>query len=360
MNLPRYVKTLTKSFDEMPLTHLDVLAFTWMTYFDMTAIEGELPKRFAEFRHSQFDKDLEKLHQSAVARMSASLARAVMDSPRYRDAILLRNVEAYGERNIQFGAIAFDVGGYIIIAFEGTDLSSTGWEEDCMMSYSDEIASYPVGLRFTQEILDSTDKPVILAGHSKGGNIAVYVAAKMKDASRIVKTYSFEGPGFHRDDLFAEHPEREALVTKYIPKGSMIGILLNSNAKSLVVRSNSVGIFQHNAMKWNIRGHDFCYVKQLGLKSRILERAVNDWLNRLTDEDKKRFVDLLFGALGEKRIRATSLVRDAVKGLPDIVGAYNKMSEEDRAFMGRVVRELRFVSPAGKKKSEPAPKLISE
>ena len=136
----------------------------------------------------------------------------------------------------------------------------------------------------------------------------------------------------------------------------MIGILLNSNAKSLVVRSNSVGIFQHNAMKWNIRGHDFCYVKQLGLKSRILERAVNDWLNRLTDEDKKRFVDLLFGALGEKRIRATSLVRDAVKGLPDIVGAFNKMSEEDRAFMGRVVRELRFVSPTGKKKAEPAPK----
>jgi len=342
MALYRYIQGKKETFEQSPVNPLDVLAFTWLTYFDFSTLEERLPIAIKDLLGTPFEKNLEKSHQSWVPRISAKLFRAMMRSPRYQDAVILRAVENFsGEDVYQFGAVAIQAGGKTIVAYEGTDLSPTGWREDCVMSYSDEIGSYPVGEGFLQEVMDATSGPIIVSGHSKGGNIAVYVAAKIKDGSRIERVYSYDGPGFHNSNIFEEHPERESWVTKYIPQGSIVGVLLNSNAKTTIVRSYSIGVFQHNAVKWTIDGDDFKRVDKLSLSSRFLDRAANQWINGLTDEEKKRFVGLFFGGTSDQaRPRLSNILQEFAKAVPGVALAYGMMTKDDRKFMFRVMKRL--------------------
>ena len=341
MALLRYIRNKKETFDESPVNQLDVLAFTWLTYFDLRPLDSHLPVRIGDLKGTDFDKNLEKLHQTWVPSISAKLFRAMMDSPRYRDAEIIRNEETSDVPGVyQFGAIAVRAGGKVIVAYEGTDLSAIGWREDCVMSYSDKIGSYPIADRFYEEVTAATTEPIIISGHSKGGNVAVYVAAKTADASRVEKVYSYDGPGFHNSDVFAEHPEREALVTKYIPQGSIVGILLNSNAHCTIVRSYSIGVFQHNAIKWSIEGDDFIHVDKLSLSSRFLDAAANQWISELAPEEKARFVELLFGPLGDQKISMSTLFKDLARSAPALALAFRDMAKEDRRFMFLVIKQF--------------------
>ena len=342
MNLLRYVETNKETFETSPLNKLDVLCFVWATYSNLTSIASRFPLSFPEFSKEPICDELELLHESFVPATSARLFRSMLASPRYQNCSFIGYDHVKDEdKDIQFGAIAFQADGRIIVVFEGTDLSYVGWKEDCVMSYSDSIGSYPLAMSFLNQIMERFEGNVILAGHSKGGNVAAYLLANVADDSRIEKTYSFEGPGFRNPDVFAAFPERAAKLEKYIPHSSVVGILLNNETEARIVKSRSVAVLQHNALKWVIRDGDFVYLSKRTVSSRFIDKTANEWIAGLSEEERERFVGLLFSTLDQTKVNSFGqLVYDIAHELPLLHRAYKGLNAEDRAFFRRVIRAL--------------------
>ena len=342
MNLIRYVKTNFTPFQELALNKLDVLAFVWTSYFNMASLVSKMPLRLGELKGDPYLGNLEKLHESFVPKTSSSLFRSMVISPRYRDAKILayRKVSDEGKA-IQFGAIAYEAAGHLIVVFEGTDLSYVGWKEDCIMSYSDTIGSYPLAERFLEEAMKLSSYPVIIAGHSKGGNVAAYLLTSAEDDSRIERVYSFEGPGFRNPNVFAAHPERVAKLEKYIPHSSVVGVLLNNEAETRIVKSRSVAVLQHNALKWVIHDNDFIYLSKRTISSRFIDKTANAWIAGLTSEERERFVQLFFGALNQTDTMGFGQLAMRIgKELPLLFKAFRSLSPGDKEFLRRVLRRF--------------------
>ena len=362
MNLLRYVETNKETFETSPINKLDVLCFVWATYSNLTSIAPRFPLSFPDFAKEPICDELELLHESFVPETSARLFRSMLASPRYQNCSFLGYDHVKDQdKDIQFGAIAFQADGKIVVVFEGTDLSYVGWKEDCVMSYSDSIGSYPLAMRFLKQMMERFEGNVILAGHSKGGNIAAYLLANIADDSRIEKAYSFEGPGFRNPDVFAPFPERAAKLEKFIPHSSVVGVLLNNETEARIVKSRSIAVLQHNALKWVIRDGDFVYLSKRTVSSRFVDKTANEWIARLSDEERERFVNLLFSALNQTEVSSFGqLVYDIAHELPLLYRAYKGLNEEDRAFFRRVIRALgkqALATTFSKKRAKPALKI---
>ena len=81
-----------------------------------------------------------------------------------------------------------------------------GWKEDFNMSYLESIPAQDSAVRYLEEQIAKErhvsfqGRRVILGGHSKGGNLAVYAAvcADPETADEI-RSANFDGPGFSEE-----------------------------------------------------------------------------------------------------------------------------------------------------------------
>lgn len=340
----KYSKKHKLPFSESPLNRLDVLIFTWFTYFDMSSIVAQMPLKLSSLKGTFFEKNIKKLHVTWLPSLSAKLFRNTLHNPRFADAeIVLYETKHDNEAATQFGALAMKVDNTLLVLYEGTDLTAVGWKEDCVLSYSDSIGSYPLAEAFLKKAMALyPDCPVILAGHSKGGNIASYVLSAFEDDSRIQKVYSFEGPGFHNKSVFAAHPEREQKIARYIPQGALVGVMLNTNDKdTVIVRSPSFFVFQHNALRWLADPKTFRFIraKKLSISSKYFDESANQWINELSNEDKERFVSIFFNAIGDRRGNLYDILANIFTIAPTAIRLYQGLSKEDQAFFNSILKK---------------------
>ena len=139
-----------------------------------------------------------------------------------------------------------------------------------------------------------------LGGHSKGGNLAVYAAAKAPEniRRRILSVYNLDGPGF-TENLLSD-PGYLAMVPKIrtiIPESSIIGILLEHEGDYTVISSRQVGVLQHEPYSWEIMAGDFIRVKQMSGHTQFVDRTIKNWIRDMTKEERSAFVEALFGLL---------------------------------------------------------------
>ena len=82
------------------------------------------------------------------------------------------------EQEKQFSAITVLMpDGTIYVSYRGTDNTIVGWKEDFNMSFKSHIASQISAKQYLEEIArEYPSSKIIIGGHSKGGNIAVYAA----------------------------------------------------------------------------------------------------------------------------------------------------------------------------------------
>ncbi|MCR5348427.1 MAG: DUF2974 domain-containing protein [Bacilli bacterium] len=348
MDLLRYIASKKETWEEDPLNKIDVLGYVWLSYFDFRPVQERFPLAWDAFKNDPFFDNLEKRHETFVPKSCATLFRNMIASPRYQKTVMVDYQHIIdSDQDVQFGALALSAGGKTIVIFEGTDLSFVGWKEDCIMSYSDSVPSYPLAEAFIKRTLEKTEGPVILAGHSKGGNIAAYCLATLEDDSRIESVYSFEGPGFHSDNVFSAHPERMEKLHKYIPYSSVVGVLLCNETNVSIVKSGSVGVLQHNTFKWRIQGNDFEYANKRSLSSLYIDKAVNGWLKCLDEDERKRFIEITFNTLNKTKVKDfKGLAKTLFKEIPTMRQAYKEMGDNDKTFFASAIKSL--FSSAGK------------
>jgi hypothetical protein len=234
---------------------------------------------------------------------------------------------------MQFAAVTFDLpDGTHYVAFRGTDSTIVGWREDFNMAFESPIPAQSAAVKYLAEAAAATTGPLIIGGHSKGGNLAVYAAAHA-DAeiqSRIRLIYSFDGPGLDDATMASEgYAGIASRIRSFVPQQSVVGLLMTYHPEYTVVKSDGVGLLQHDSFTWQVLGTGFIAVTELDVSSQLVDQTVHAWLSQVSKEQRKVFVDTIFDILeatGANTVK--ELLKDVPGRLPAVLKALQKVDFE--------------------------------
>ena len=275
--------------------------------------------------------------------MNVDLLRAMSESPRWRNLRVGAYVDEFdAETTKQFSACVFELGnGTLYVAFRGTDSSIVGWKEDFMMAFRRPVASQEAAARYLTELAGHWAGPIMVVGHSKGGNLAVYAAMNAEDEikDRVERIYSLDGPGFPEEVVKSfEYASVSDRIVKIVPDSSVVGMVLETPERCIVVKSDVEGIMQHFVFSWQMHGGEFDKVEDVASSSVTFNKALNKWLANLSKEQRERAVDALFAVLEASGAGSISAMMAAgPKVIPEMLGTYVGLSGEDRRNLNQAL-----------------------
>ena len=289
-------------FSADPFNAIDNLILAELAYVDFGGI---LNDSFRKISLKTVDERFFKTHSRSEAEKSKDhieraplLMDGMLSGGRFRDTKLVKYVNIVNaDKDMQIAAVTYLLNdGSAYVAFRGTDSTIVGWKEDFNMSYLPDTEGQRSAVRYLNEVGAKHKGPIWVGGHSKGGNFAVYAAAFCREEvqNRIVKVYTNDGPGF-RDEVMSRKGYQSILprVVSVIPDTSIIGMLLASKVKHIVVKSSENGIAQHDVFTWQLERNRFVTAKPSAFGTFIMN-SQKDWLSKIDDESREMFVNTLF------------------------------------------------------------------
>lgn len=283
---------------------VDALIFSGLTYLCYGGSVEESPEVSITLREAADEfLAMENCEERARFKTDIQLLIAAAETERfgltkitmYRDLLI-------PEQETQFAAMTFLLDdGTAFLAFRGTDDSLIGWKEDFNMSFQQTVPAQRLAVQYTREVALEHVVPLRLGGHSKGGNLAVFAAARSSPMiqSRILEVYNNDGPGF--TDYLMGDPGYIAMVPRiktYIPQSSVIGMLLEHEEPYSVIKSRQVGILQHDFYSWEVMGREFIHMQEVSSGSQMLDTTIKTWFSQMSNQERSQLVDVMFTLLG--------------------------------------------------------------
>jgi len=245
------------------------------------------------------------------------------------------------DRDMQFAAVTFDLpDGTHYVAFRGTDSTIVGWREDFNMAFESPVPAQSAAVKYLNEAAALIDGPLILGGHSKGGNLAVYAAAHADPMtqSRIRAVYSFDGPGLDDATMASEgYANIARRIRSFVPQHSVVGLLLTYHPEYTVVKSDGVGLLQHDSFTWQVLGTSFIPVTEVDVSSQLVDQTVHAWLSQVSPEKRRIFVNTIFDVL---EASGANTVKELVRNIPSRLPAVLKALQQVDAETARMVLTL--------------------
>lgn len=329
MNIIGFVKRFgDKTFKEMPFNEVDALILSELSYinFDLATPHN----RFHPLSRLVI-KDKKAFYTGSVdATYNEKLVNLMKISKRYKNIRIGFCKSHRDEKEFtQFFALTVlfpDKTGFI--SMRGTDTSLLGWREDFTIMYQDDMPSQDMAMDYVNDVVKHFDGNFYIGGHSKGGNLAIYAALNLdkKYEDRLIRVYSFDGPGFRNNVTkkrsFIRIQDR---ISKYLTSNDMIGVVYNQISNPLIVYSQGILLGGHDPFRWKVNknGESFFYVAKRSKKSENFEKGLMTWLTSLSDLDKELAVNVLFRLLGDSKniydllLKSFRLVRNAKDNLKD-------------------------------------------
>lgn len=212
------------------------------------------------------------------------------------------------------------------------------------MFFQCPVPAQSEAVAYLEEVAAHCPGRILTGGHSKGGNLAIYASAMCDEAvqARLERIYSHDGPGF-AEDLLNSAPFRRMAgrVERTLPQSSVVGLLLEQGEDFRVVKSRNLSVFQHDQYSWLVEDGDFRDVKELTHTAQYTDRALTRWLNQISQEERERFVDALYGVVNANDLTTLAELRsDWAKHLPSILRAASQLDSETKKFLGTTLKEL--------------------
>ncbi|MBQ0039444.1 MAG: DUF2974 domain-containing protein [Treponema sp.] len=295
------------SFESSPLNEVDALVFCQLSYINFTSVvpssftDGISMAAVLEAFASLPDLESRKTQGAFINTKTWTLLEKAATCRRFRDVKLCGYMDKYiPETTEQFSATTFATGQFNFIAYRGTDDTMVGWNEDFNLAYLDKVPAQEDALLYLENAAADLEGTIIIGGHSKGGNLAVYAASKAGPSivDRVMAIYNNDGPGF-KAEFFQEQGFLSAAgkIQSFVPEFSIVGMLFSHVDEYVTVESTGSGIMQHDPFTWKVHGPRFRQLEDTNSKSKYIEKTVNGWINKLNIEQKKVFVTSLFGML---------------------------------------------------------------
>ena len=181
-------------------------------------------------------------------------------------------------------------------------------------------------------------------GHSKGGNLAVYGAARCKSKfkKRIINVYNNDGPGF--DEAFIKdrrYQELRPVIKSIVPEYSVVGMLFEHDEDFVVVKSSQSGIMQHDGMSWQVEGNQFEYAKGLSKSSRVLNEVLKKWISKIDMQERDKFVNVLFSLITASGATTLSEISaDRFNSASSAFKIYQSLDRDTKVMMRRLFHSL--------------------
>ena len=316
------------SFRAAPFCEVDSLILSMLSYVNMEDIvpapgrNVELPSVWAASKEF-----LERYPDPKQAKMGVlipkdiiKMMRAMRSTKRFGPIKMCNFVNMIDPKTeLQFSAVTFLLGnGTAVVTYRGTDDTLVGWKEDMNMCFLPVVPAQLKAVEYLHTVAETHKGKIILAGHSKGGNLAVYAAVQCDPdiRERITAIYSNDGPGFGKNILDdPDYQQIRPLICNLVPHSSVVGMLLEHDENFTVVKSRQKsGLLQHNGLSWEILGNSFVHLKDVTPESRKLDRTVNQWIRDMTPEQREEFAEAVYQLFSV----------DGAQTLTDLVAARKK------------------------------------
>lgn len=275
-----------------------------------------------------------------------ALFTALAASPRFREVRLMGyTVQKDPTREKQFTALTFQLRSDLCyVAFGGTDTSLVGWKENFNMAFLSPVPSQTEAARYLTRAAAHCAGDLLVGGHSKGGNLAVYAGAAVTSdiQTRIRRVYSHDGPGFPAP--FHATPGYQAIqsrIEKTVPQDSVVGLLLDQHETCQVVQSTQHSLLQHDPFSWTVDETDFLRVEDLTANAKYWDRTLDDWVNGVSQEERERFVDAFYNILTTTNLSSLEQLKENWQThLPAMMRAARKLDPDTRSLLFRTLRAL--------------------
>ena len=328
------------SFRAAPFCEVDSLILSMLSYVNMEDIvpapgrNVELPSVWAASKEF-----LERYPDPKQAKMGVlipkdiiKMMRAMRSTKRFGPLKMCNFVNMIDSKTeLQFSAVTFLLGnGIAVVTYRGTDDTLVGWKEDMNMCFLPVVPAQLKAVEYLHTVAETHKGKIILAGHSKGGNLAVYAAVHCDPTirERITAVYSNDGPGFGKNILDdPDYQQVRPLICNLVPHSSVVGMLLEHDENFTVVKSRQKsGLLQHNGLSWEILGNSFVHLKDVTADSRKLDRTVNQWIRDMTPEQREEFAEAVYQLFSV----------DGAQTLTDLVAARKKWFSHTRSLDPKV------------------------
>ena len=264
--------------------------------------------------------------------------------------------ELLPQQESQFAAVTWLLpDGAALVTYRGTDTTLTGWKEDFNMSFQTCVPAQEKALRYLEAFAKVHPTiPLLVAGHSKGGNMAVYAAARCQPElqERLKLVHNHDGPGFQAEIL--REPGYRCILPKvrtFVPQSSVVGMLLEHEEPYTVVKSRQLSLLQHDPYSWEVLGGDFIRLEEVDENSRFLDDTIKSWLAQTSLQERNDFVDALFELLTLGQIddlRSVILPKNVLRYLRQL-----SADEKMRSVITKVFADLFRAAVEQRKKKEP-------
>ena len=330
------------SFEASPLCEIDALIFCELSYIFWDGIvpesieDGRVTiKEAAEiFFERNAGKDIITLGE-LVPKEIVDLFRLAATSVRFSEVEIGNFINIIDDETVeQFSAVSFYPDGRLFVAYRGTDDSIAGWREDFRMAFLTPVPAQRHAEEYLAKAAQSFDGRIVIGGHSKGGNLALWAALNASDeiSERTDKIYNFDGPGFLENVWEGENYLRIAdKIRTVIPSGSVVGLLLKYDTNYKVTKSTAKSyLHQHDALTWIVEGRNFVCDADVLPDVKRANEMVGKWIYAMDPEDRRNFVEGFFDILCSTNAKT---VTDLAENRTAVLKAFSTIDPETKAAL---------------------------
>ena len=363
-----YLKEVTyDSIYDRPFTELDVLALTELTYLPFGHIVPQGDTTGIPVRLSDAMELIERTTNFIVTNQHLHLVDELATSKRFKNIKLLNYVDEYDpDVQKQFAAMTYrltmDV--YLVI-FRGTDDTLIGWKEDFHMTYMDHVPAQKRAASYLQHVMKEFPKGrFMVAGHSKGGNLAAYACSYLPDqlSEQVDAIFCYDAPGLNKSIIKTEGYQRIAhLIHRFVPQGSIVGMMLEVPEPATIVKSRAFGGFaQHDAFTWMVEKDGFVTLDQTSPDSQQMVQTLKQWVQEVPDSQLKKFFDTFFGLFLDAGITSINDLMNLknFSKIKDIFQNAQDLDSTEREMLERLAKQLIDTRVQAWKKWQTVPRIL--
>jgi hypothetical protein len=281
------------------------------------------------------------------------LMRALVGSDRFSEMLITNFVSHFDvESQTQFAAVTVQANESLsFILFRGTDATLVGWKENFNMTFICPVPAQESAVDYLETVAASVNGDLILGGHSKGGNLAMFAATYCDSEikNRIVSINNFDGPGFVKEVILSEQYQhiRDKMST-FVPQSSIVGMLMEHEEQYIIVRSSQkVEYLQHNIFTWELERNHFSCLDSLTDTSQLIDHTIKGWVADLDLSQREKFVDALYSIIANTKAHTIKDMEE--KWFDSAVGIFSSIDSMDDETRKLILKTLSVLANNAKK-----------
>lgn len=347
------------SFNTKPFCDADNVLFGQISYVQIENVVSDdfdaEPIPFEEMAEKMFEYNGKKNPAVGVVLPKTMNIRLqqMAKCKRYKELKVAACTEVFDlESSVQFAAQTYFLPtGQLLVIYRGTDDSINGWKEDVDIYANKTIPSYPLAIKYLETVAEKYKGDIIVEGHSKGGNVALYTAlnCNQETRDRIVRLYNNDGPGFADYSLFETAAYKELLprYTHLVPESSFIGMLMCHDDDYIAVKSNKkLGPMQHDLFTWQIDPltGELVTVEKLTKLGQITDMSLFDLLYSLDKEQIAKVHEVIDSVMdGLNQTYLLGLMKSMPSSLKSARQAWRELDDETKKTFKTAFKDIKSI-----------------